>query len=206
MTTTNQQLLNIIENNYNKLESIVNKYFSPERTKKAIYMLEQLQERILMAPASTRVDFHNAYPGGWLQHTLNVINASSKLYNVWKEFKNGVSNFTVEELIFSAMFHDLGKIGDIKEPYYIPAPSWQQQKGIKYEVNHKKLSYWMDVSQRSLFLLQYFDIKVTDNESMAILMSNGLFAKTITEQHYTLLKSNLPIIVHHANFLASRIK
>jgi hypothetical protein len=64
MTTTNQQLLNIIENNYNKLESIVNKYFSPERTKKAIYMLEQLQERILMAPASTRVDFHNAYPGG----------------------------------------------------------------------------------------------------------------------------------------------
>ena len=57
------------------------------------------------APASTR--FHSCHEGGLLEHTLNVYDRLVSKYN--NELWNEKTNATQENLIISALLHDLCK-------------------------------------------------------------------------------------------------
>jgi hypothetical protein len=77
----------------------------------------------MMMPASHKKEYHNAFPGGYVDHVLRVIDCAIKLNDVWAEMGVDTSTYTKEELVFSALNHDLGKMGDFENEAYIISSS-----------------------------------------------------------------------------------
>ena len=73
-----------------------------------------------LAPASGRAWYHNAFPGGYVAHVLNIIQWSLNYYELFKKQGMYLDDITEESVIFAAMFHDLGKVGNMEEDYYSP--------------------------------------------------------------------------------------
>lgn len=206
-TYTEKQLAD----NYEKFIKQLSTYFSGERLAKLqhLYSEDEFGYRLIMAPASAREHFHNAYPGGYLDHINNVLTTCfgvKKLYEV----RGGTIDFTDEELAFAAIHHDLGKLGDKEQgEYYLPQDSdWHRKnKGEIYKFN-PSLQY-MDVTDRALFILQQYQIPCTWKETLAIKLSDGLYheantsyLKSYNPEHE--LKTNLPRIVHIGDYISCR--
>ena len=189
-----------------ELLNIANSKFAAERYGKIEKMYEFFKDRILLAPASGVNHYHNAYAGGYLDHVLNVIEASYKVASAYKAI-GGDLDFTEEEMVFAGMHHDLGKLGDLKKPYYIPNPSdWHVQNRGEIYAHSADLSY-MQVPMRSLFLLQHFGIPVTQKEWYGIQLSDGLYndanAPYMKSYKKLPIHTNLHLIVHWADNMAS---
>jgi|TARA_Y100000310_G_scaffold32745_2_gene31014 hypothetical protein len=201
-----------IQDNWEKLIQIIKNTFTEEdRRQKILKMYRDLESRMIVAPASSRNYFHNCFPGGYVAHVLNVINFSQELHRLWKQSGASTDNYTEEELIFAAMHHDLGKVGDHEREHYIPNPSeWHRKnQGKLYNMN-PEIQY-MTVPDRSFWLLNYFEIKISINEFLGIKLADGPFDES--NIHYfksfvpeKQLKVNLPYIVHQADLMASRIE
>jgi hypothetical protein len=196
-----------IEQNWLGLIKVIRAHISEPRATQLIKLYTKYEDRIKRMPASTKMQFHSAFEGGYVYHVLNVINAALKINEVWIDL--GVKqNYTKEELVFSALNHDLGKIGDGDEPYYIPNPSeWHvKNQGAIYTVNDKLP--FMSIHDRSLYLLQKYDIKCTYNETIAIRLHGGLWDEGTKEYlvGYNKPVTSIPYIIHQADLAASRIE
>ncbi len=199
----------IIEN-LDKFYSLIKKYISSERADILIDYYKSIEEVLSMAPASTRIDNHNCFAGGYVDHVVRVTEAALVFEKVWDKFGQK-KLYTTEELVFSAINHDLGKIGTNQNPVYIPNDSqWHIEKqGIYYKYN-PEVTY-MRIADRSLFMLHKANIQVTENEYLAIKLHDGLYEEAnkpyyITYGPDTQLKSNLPFILHQADLMASQIE
>jgi hypothetical protein len=195
--------------NYEKLVKFIEDSFEGERKEKLMWLYENLSDRIATAPASMKKQYHNAYPGGYVAHVLNVIKAAEKVYKVWEEM-GAEFNFTITELRFAALNHDLGKIGTKTEEYYIPCQEeWMRKKGQEYVMN-PNIQY-MKVAERSLMMLQQSQISVTENEYLAIKLHDGLYedankAYYISYSEDMQLKTTLPYILHQADLMCAKIE
>ena len=197
--------------NVNKFHGYIEKYISKERAEKLLDFYISIELNLATAPASPKASFHNCFPGGYVEHVIRVVEAALVLDKVWDRF-NQVKNYTTEELVFSAINHDLGKLGmDATEPFYIPNDSqWHIDKqGAHYKIN-PKLTH-MRISDRSLYYLQLHGIPVSENEFLAIKLHDGLYEEAnkpyyITFSPDTEIRSNLPYILHQADLMASRIE
>ncbi len=194
---------------WDALIEIININISSPRKEKLLKLYNDLQDRILYCPASYKEYFHGAYPGGYIVHVLNVIKFAGELDELWT--KNGASrNFTDEELIFCAINHDLGKIGDIEDPYYVEHDErWRKERGEIYLIN-PKIRY-MTIPDRSLWLLNNYGIQLTQTETIAIKLHDGMYdegnkAYLQGYSEYKQLDDNLPIIIHHADMMAMSIE
>jgi len=191
--------------------SVIDTEFSGERKESLIKMYTHFENRMSIMPASGFEHFHNAFPGGYVEHVLNVIECAQNLYDLWNRMGSKCSGYTREELIFSALNHDLGKVGDENIDMYIHNPSdWHRKNQGKIYNNNPELSF-MSVPDRSLFLLQHFNVKYTLNESMAIQLHDGLYDDANkpyfkAARSESRLKTNLPIMLHHADHMASQIE
>lgn len=197
--------------NYDKFMELLPKYFSGERLKKLkhLYSEDEYGYRLTLAPASAKEHYHNAYPGGYLDHIINVLTTSfgvKKLY----EIRGGTVDFTDEELAFATIHHDLGKLGDKEQgDYYLPQDSeWHRKNKSEIYKFNEHLQY-MDVTDRALFILQQYGIVCNWKETLAIKLSDGLYheantsyLKSYNPNHE--LKTNLPRIVHVADYLSCR--
>lgn len=200
-----------LQTNYNNFISLLNKTFSGNRLDGLLHLYseEEYGIRLITAPASAKAHFHNAYIGGYLDHILNVHKASFGVKKMW-EFMGATINFTDEELAFSAIHHDLGKLGDKEQgEYYLPQDSeWHQKnRGEIFKFN-SNLQY-MNVTDRALYILQSYDIKCTWKETLAIKLSDGLYDEN--NKSYLMsynpdheLKTNLPRVIHQADFVSCR--
>lgn len=201
-----------INNNWKKVIQLIKDTFEAgsERREKLLTMYQYFESRMMMAPASAKEHFHNAFPGGYVEHILHVVDFSIKLFDVWEQSGSYI-NFTKEELVFAALHHDLGKVGDLENDYYIPNDStWHRQnQGLIYKHN-TELQY-MKIPDRSLWLLQQFGITVTEKETLGIKLADGLYDDTNSAYLKSYnpdwqLRSNLPHIIHQADMMASRIE
>ena len=182
-----------------------------DRKQKLLNFYKKYEERIIMMPAAHKEEYHNAFPGGYVDHVNRVVAAAIKLEEVWKEFNCDDSTYTLEELVFSAINHDLGKMGDSNHEAYIPqTDQWRKDKlGEDYMFN-KKLAF-ASVPDRTLFLLQQHDISYSFNEMIAIQTHDGLYDPGnekylkgfMPEQRP---RTALPFILHQADMLASRVE
>lgn len=200
-----------IQGNWDKLLSRIDTYISEPRKTKLKEFYKKFEDRIILTPASHKIEYHNAFPGGYTDHILRVIDCSLKLHNLWKEMGVDDSTYTVEELIFSALNHDLGKIGDENYESYIPqTDQWRRDKLKEEYMFNNKLPF-ASVPDRGLFLLQSHDIKYTFNEMVAIQTHDGLYDEGnkkylmgfMPEQK---LRTSLPLILHQADLMAARIE
>lgn len=199
-----------IASNWDTLIGFIETYISSPRKEKLIEFYTKYQDRIILMPASHKKEYHNAFPGGYVEHVIRVINAALDINNTW--IKYGVEqNYTTEEIVFSALNHDLGKLGTEDEDAYIPqTDQWRKDKlGEDYTFN-SKLEY-MSVPDRGLYLLQTHGIEYTKNEMLAIKLHDGIYDEAnkpylmgwLPEQK---LRCALPLIVHQADFLAARVE
>tara|TARA_R100000664_G_scaffold23963_1_gene33586 strand:+ start:39 stop:773 length:735 start_codon:yes stop_codon:yes gene_type:complete len=199
-----------IQTNWESLITIINKYVGEDRRENLLKMYDDFKDRMMFAPASAKAAFHNAMPGGYVEHVLHIIKHSLQLKEVW-ENNGAMINFTDEELVFAAMHHDLGKVGDLEHDYYVPQDSeWHRKnQGAIYKLN-PSLQY-MKVPDRALWLLQHYEVKVTDKEYLGIKLADGLYddANTAYLKSYNPdfnLRSNMAYILHQADMMATHIE
>lgn len=196
-----------IQENYDKFVSFVEKYISSPRKEKVLEMLEVIGEEMALAPASGKTHYHGAYAGGYLVHVLGVVQAAAKVMKIFREM-GGDLNFTQEELIFSALFHDLGKVGNGEKPAYVPQTSeWHQKNQGSMFINNPEIDFML-VPDRSLYLLQKFGIPVSQHEYLAIKLHDGLFEESNKAYYINFspdarLRSNIVKVLHAADLLAA---
>ena len=137
--------------------------------------------------------------------------SSQKIYEMWKEMGAHTDEYTLENVIFCALHHDLGKLGDMKEDYYVPNESeWHRiNQGKMYEYNDKL--HYMTVTDRAVWLLTQFDIKMNQIEYLALRLTDGMYEDA--NKGYLMgfgegknLKTNLPLILHQADMMATRLE
>lgn len=199
-----------LEQQWCLLMETIELYVTGKRKDNLVSLYESLADRICTAPASSHSTRHNCFPGGYLDHVNRVVRTAIKLYHVWQDEGADVTKYTLEEVVFSALNHDLGKIGSVEEEYYIPNDSdWHVKRGQVYKIN-PNLQY-MKVPDRSIFLLQQHGVSFSENEYLAIKLHDGLYAKG--NESYLMagmpefaLKTDLPILIHHADHLATLIE
>ena len=200
-----------IQSNWNKFLSNIEKYITGDRKQLLLDFYNKFEERIAMMPASHKKEYHSAFPGGYVDHVNRVVDASLKIYDVWSEFEMDRSTFTIEELVFSAINHDLGKMGDSEHESYIPqTDKWRKDKLGEDYMHNKKIAF-AAVPDRGLFLLQDHNIKYTFNEMVAIQTHDGLYdpANDKYLKSYmpeTKPRTSLPFILHQADMMAARIE
>ncbi|NDE59620.1 MAG: hypothetical protein EB010_09410, partial [Acidimicrobiia bacterium] len=195
--------------NLNKFYKLINTHIT-DRKDQLTDFYKSIEDLLVMAPASTKLDHHNCFPGGYLDHVIRVVEASLVYQKVWDKFGQ-TKTYTDEELVFSAINHDLGKLGTVDQPVYIQNDSqWHIEKqGALYKYNPKVTH--MRISDRSLFYLQEKGIPVTENEYLAIKLHDGLYEEGnkpyfMSYNKDTELKCNLVHILHHADMMASRVE
>jgi hypothetical protein len=199
-----------IVNNWNKFTVNIETYISSPRKEKLLAFYEKYSERIATMPASHKPQYHNCFAGGYVEHVNRVVDAALDLNQVWKKF-GAAQNYTTEELVFSAINHDLGKFGTEEEESYIPqTDAWRKEKlGELYTFNDKL--EFMSVPDRGLYLLQTNDIPVTKNELLAIKLHDGIYDEANKPYLISFNPENKPRtslihIIHQADFLASRVE
>lgn len=199
-----------IIDNWTQFIGIINDTFTGERKKAILRMVEFFEERMLMAPASSKEHYHGAHIGGYLEHVLNMYNIAKDMAEIWGKYSDHI-DYTMEEIAFIALFHDLGKMGDLANEFYLPQDNeWRRNNmGEIYKVNGKVIN--MNSADRSLYILQHFDVQLTQNEWITIKIHEGMYEeanasylKVMGESN--ILKSHLPHLIHHADLLASRIE
>lgn len=198
-----------IAKNYEKHLKIIDHYIG-DRVESIKTMLKDLEGTYVMAPASGKSWYHNAFAGGYVDHVNRVVEYSIKQMKLYKEM-GGTIDFTEEELVFSAIFHDLGKIGDKNNASYVPqTDKWRQDKLHEMYTPNGELDFML-VPDRSLFTLQEYGIKTTKNEYLAIKLHDGVFSDAnkpyfFSNQPNARMKTSIVNILHSADFLASKVE
>jgi hypothetical protein len=200
-----------IQENWSQFIQHIETWVESPRKEKLIEFYTKYQERIMLMPAAHKKEYHNAFPGGYVEHVNRVVECALKLNNLWGEMGADLSTFTVEELVFSAINHDLGKMGDEEHESYIPqTDQWRKDKlGEDYMFN-TKLPF-ASVPDRGLFMLQSYGIQYTFNEMLAIQTHDGLYDEGNKKYLMTYLpeqkpRTCLPLILHQADLMAARIE
>ena len=200
-----------IQENWNKLIQLIEDTFEGDRLRKLKTMYVYFEDRMCLAPASGQLHFHLCTPGGYVQHILNIVHYSKEFYKIWKDNGAYVDDYTMEELVFAAMHHDLGKVGDMDGDHYIPNESdWHVKNQGKLYVNNPDISF-MTPPDRGLWILNQFGIKMTINEVLGIKLADGMYDDANIQylknwSPDNKLKSNMSHIIHQADMTTTRIE
>ena len=198
-----------IQKNWEKHLKIVDTYLG-DRAIRVKEMMKQMEDVYVMAPASGKTWYHNAFPGGYVDHVNRVVQYAleqSRLY----EKMGGTLDYTETQLVFAALFHDLGKLGDGEQPNYIPqTDKWRQDKLSEMYTYNPDLDFML-IPDRSLFILQKFGIKVDQKEFLGIRCHDGVFDKANEAYFFSNVessrqKTSLISVLHTADFLASKVE
>jgi hypothetical protein len=201
-----------IKQNWETYRDRVNELF-PTRKDALNKMYDDFEERMVFMPASSMEHFHNAFAGGYVDHVLRVMDCALTLHNTWTVSGADMSGYTEEELMFAAMHHDLGKVGfpgDGNEVYQIETSDWHRKNQGKLYKTNPNIPFAM-VPDLSIWLLQEFNVKMSWVEYQAIKIHDGMYDDAnkpyfVSRSPQSKLKTNLPIILHHADHMASVIE
>ena len=199
-----------IQKNYDSLINTIQLHITGDRKEKVLKMYEDMKDRFMMAPASAKEHYHNAMYGGYVDHILRVVDLSLKVKELWE--KNGCKiDFTDEELVFSAIHHDLGKVGDLQHDYYIPQDNEWRRKNMGEIFKHNEKCEYMSVTDRAFFLLQHYNIPITKKEFIGIRLTDGMYDEGNIQYLKSYapekkLKSNMQHILHQADMTTTRIE
>ena len=200
-----------IQKNWGEFCDNIEMHISSPRREKLLEFYEKYAERIMMMPAAHKKEYHNAFPGGYVEHVNRVVRCALKQAKLWEEEGADMSTFTLEELVFSAINHDLGKMGNEEHESYIPqTDKWRKEKlGEDYMFN--KQVPFASVPDRGLFMLQSHGVQYTFNEMLAIQTHDGLYDEANKKYLFSFMpeqkpRTSLPFILHQADLMAARIE
>jgi hypothetical protein len=176
--------------------SLINSVQNDENRERLNVLLEELGERIFEAPASAKLSYHNCFVGGLAEHSLRVYSNLRKLRDAF------APDITDDSIIIVSLFHDLGKIGSVDQPYFLPQESdWFREKNGEYYIRNKNLDY-MGTAHRSLRLLTQYGIQLTDDEYKAIMIHDGQYIPD--NKSYAHKEGMLGLLLHQADIIACK--
>ena len=199
-----------LQSNFDKLISYIEEHFEGTRKDQLVKLYMDHEERLMLMPASGNINYHNCFPGGYVDHVIRVIDMAIAVNTMWESYGANM-NHTVEELVFAALNHDLGKIGTEEAEQYIPNPSeWHRKNQGKIYTNNPVNSF-MTVPDRSLKLLADRGIAITENEWFGIKLHDGMYEEAnkpyyVNYNPESSLRTNLPYILHQADMMASKVE
>lgn len=157
-------LLIKVQENWDKVKSLVNRIENEKVKAGCIALTDHLYDRMAVAPASTRKEYIGCFVGGLVWHSLNVLRTMNSL-RTSLDLGDEVS---ADSMILLGLFHDIGKLGNEDNDYYVPQNSeWHREKlGQLYEVNKGMGN--VPVPVRTLWWLNKFNIPLSENEIHAI--------------------------------------
>ena len=198
-----------IQKNYEKHLKIIDTYIS-DRKDDVKAMINSMEDTYVMAPASGKSWYHNAFAGGYVDHVNRVVEYAVKQSRLYEEM-GGTIDYSEEELVFAALFHDLGKIGDGVKANYLPqTDKWRQDKLSEMYLNNPDLDFML-IPDRSLFILQNNGIRISQKEFLGIRLHDGVFdeankAYFFSYQEASRQKTSIISVLHSADFLASKVE
>ncbi len=137
-------------------------------------MLESIGDRYFSCPASTKEDYHGAYPGGLVMHSVEQTKLLMKMHSALSIDDEDVSK---SSLILCGLFHDIGKIGTLDgvPQYIVQDDEWRRNKlGEMYKWN-EELKDGLTHAQRSVRILMQSSVKLSNQEYDSILHHDGLY-------------------------------
>lgn len=197
-----------IQSNWDKFLLQIKERIHGERGTILLSFFNEFDERFAMMPASGKTSYHNAFPGGYIDHVLRVLELSHVFHTVWKD--SGVDVPSIQEVSFVALLHDLGKFGDFDNEEYLPQDQdWARKRGEEYK--HNPDINFMKTSERSLYILQALGVQISQDEYLGIKLHDGLYEEANKAYYIAYadeyrLRSNIAYIVHQADLLATRIE
>lgn len=193
-----------IAENFEHMRKLCAQEHLGDRSKPVLDMLDYFGMRLAVCPGSAKVEYHNAFPGGLVEHSLRVLDFAMQWITLNKKVL--ATKPKRASLTIACLFHDFGKVGDHEVDYYIPLTrdnEWKREKyGQQFEYN-QSIPY-MTVPQRGLWLLQHFGVRLTHDEYLAILLNDGQYCQE--NKPYAMKEPDLAIIVHQADLLATRFE
>ena len=119
------------------------------------------------APASTK--YHGNYPGGLLEHSMNVYDCMRRVAKHYPEYP-----VTEESIAICALFHDLCKVNFYQKGFrnVKDEATGQWVKKEIYEINER---FPIGHGEKSCIILQWFFTKLTVPELLAIRYHMGSF-------------------------------
>jgi len=200
-----------IQKQYELFRNNVNELF-PDRKIQLNEMYDYFEDRIVTLPASGVEHYHNAFPGGYIDHVLRVAEFSVQEYELWEKSGLKVDNFTLNELLFAAYHHDLGKVGMVGDynPYEVNTSKWHRENQGKLYV-HDPRQPFMLIPDLGLFTLQQFKVRMSYNEYIAIRTHDGVYDRA-NEAYYfnssidSKARTNIYQILHNADARAARFE
>jgi len=125
-------------------------------------MLEDLGERLCVAPANPRIEQYGCFPGGLIASQMEVL----RLMRSLNEFHENTCD--VKSVFKVALLHDIGRIGTADIDWLSEQDSdWHHERGFHFKASFDipELTH----VQRTLFFLQKYGVSLTEEEYMAIL-------------------------------------
>lgn len=184
-----------VTQNYDKIRELVEKNDGIDTP--LAKMIEILGDRYALCPASANTEYYSAFPGGLIYHTLHLLQWVGRFANLMAP-----NVYQKNTLLKISILAEIGKIGDLENDYFIPTKTqWQKDKGFMYEIN-PAISY-MRVNQRCLYLAKEFNIPLTSEEYMSILLSDKLNEDGNT---YRYREPELALILQNANLWSQRLE
>ena len=200
-----------IQSNWEIFLDNIKVHIPGNRGEQLLNFYKRYEERVILMPAAHKKEYHNAFPGGYVEHVNRVVRCALKQSKLWEEEGADMTTFTTEELVFSAINHDHGKMGDEEHESYIPqTDKWRKEKlGEDYMFN--KQVQFASVPDRGLFMLQSHGIQYTFNEMLAIQTHDGLYDDANKKYLFAYMpeqkpRTSLPYILHQADLMAARIE
>lgn len=161
---------NEILNNIQRVTKLIDKITDDSRKNKIKELFEKIGDKYFTAPASSQEKFHDAYPGGLAKHSLQVTKNLNELSKLW------YSSLSIDSIIICGLLHDVGKATTVNglDIYIKETEDWKIRRGNLYYHN-LDIRDGLTHAQRSIRLIAYYDISLTDEEYIAILSHDGLY-------------------------------
>lgn len=168
-TDREKQLYVRLTKNWQQYCEILQKLQDAELKNASEVLTKNLANRLIVCPASSKLEYGGCFPGGLVWHSLNVYR-NFELLRVTLDLKKTISSDTA---IILSLFHDLGKLGTVEEDYYQPQNSeWHREKlGQMFIVNPELAN--VSPASRTFEWLAKSGINLTAKEFEAILTATN---------------------------------
>jgi hypothetical protein len=146
----------------------------------------------LTSPASTK--YHLNKEGGLLEHSIGVAETLLQLRAAL------APEISEESCLIVGLFHDIGKVGMLGKPYYLPEIKDGKPTGA-YSINPEIVA--MGLSLRSLYLVSQY-IPLSDAEAQAIAYHDGMYVpegRSVAHKEEPLL-----LLLHWADMWTASVK
>lgn len=131
-----------------------------ERSEAIATLLDELGERLAACPSTTKTEF-----GTLIDFNIKTLKAC---ISINKKFKLGLTN---ESMTLCCLFRNLGLVGDLENDLFIVEDKWHQDRGMLFKYNNNM--QFMQPYDRTVWLLQHFGVKLTQDEFLAFITSSG---------------------------------